>query len=41
MKVSYVKDEEFKEFVGTLDGIEFKVTFLSFDSWKVSAVRKG
>ena len=41
MTVSYAKDEAFKEFVGTLDGIEFKVTFLSFDSWKVSAVRKG
>lgn len=41
MTVSYAMDEEFKEFVGNLDGIEFKVTFLSFDSWKVSAVRKG
>lgn len=41
MSVTYAKDEAFKEFVGNLDGIEFKVTFLSFDSWKVSAVRKG
>lgn len=40
MSVSYVEGEAYKEFVGNLDGIEFKVTFLSTDSWQVSAIRK-